>query len=199
MALSRLKVGFKEENNGLFPPFDRFTSFICQETRRRNDPSFMLSRTNERSHDAPPRSFRNKISVHKTDVSIGPDPPTKPPVNKQAGLEKNCPIHNKAHPLGKCRAFRAKSIDERKTILKENDICFKCCTATCHLAKDCKVPVKCSECDSDRHDTAMHIGAPPQISNRPTLLANHGGEEEQAATNTAVSSQCTQVCPRANR
>ncbi|KAK7892056.1 hypothetical protein WMY93_024019 [Mugilogobius chulae] len=190
-----LSVGskFKEDNSGLFPPFDYFTSFICHEARRRNDPSFLFSRTNER-HDTPLRSYGNKISVHKTDVSTGTKQPTKTSTNKQDGQDKNCPIHNKAHPLRKCRAFRAKSIEERKNILKENGICFKCCTSTSHLAKDCKVPVKCSECDSDRHDNAMHIGTPPQVSTRPAPPANDGGEEEQAPTTTTVSSQCTQVC-----
>ncbi|KAM6948701.1 importin-13-like [Aplochiton taeniatus] len=39
-----LSVGsrFKEDNNGYFPPFDYFADFICQEARRRNDPSFIL-------------------------------------------------------------------------------------------------------------------------------------------------------------
>lgn len=191
-----LTVGsrFKEEYKGLFPPFDYFTSFICNEARRRNDPSFMFSRSTERTHEVPPRSFGSKISVHKTDISIGTKPPTSPQVKQRDGLEKNCPIHNKAHPLRKCRAFKAKSIGERRTILKENGFCFKCCDSTSHLAKDCKAQVKCSECDSDRHDTAMHVSAPPQVSARPASPANNGGEEEQTVASTAVSSQCTQVC-----
>lgn len=118
-----------------------------------------------------------------------------PLVKQHHGLEKNCPIHNKAHPLRKCRAFKAKSIEERKTILKENGLCFKCCTSTSHLVKDCKDQVKCSECDSHRHDTAMHVGAQAQVSTRPAPTAN-SGEEEQTVTSTAVNSQCTQICGR---
>lgn len=36
---------FKEENNGLFPPFDHFASFICNEPRRRNQVSYFLAAT----------------------------------------------------------------------------------------------------------------------------------------------------------
>lgn len=191
-----LTVGskFKEESKGQFPPFYYFTSFICNEACRRNDPSFMFSRSYEKAHEAPSRSFGNKISVHKTNVSAGVKPPINLAVKNYEGLEKNCPIHNKAHPIRKCRAFRARSIDQRKTILKENRICFKCCTSTSHLAKDCQASVKCSECDSDRHDTAMHASTPFQVSTRPVPPTNNGGEEEQTATNATVSSQCTQVC-----
>ncbi|XP_054867909.1 uncharacterized protein LOC129347292 [Amphiprion ocellaris] len=191
-----LTVGsrYKEEYKGQFPPFDYFTSFICNEACRRNDPSFLFSRSHERQHEALSRSFGNKISVHKTEVSTGANQPTNPQVMHLKGLEKNCLIHNKAHPLRKCRAFRAKSIEERKTILKQSGICFKCCAATSHLAKDCKAQVKCSECNSDHHDTAMHISVPPQGSTRPAPPARDGGEEEQTDIDTAVSSQCTQVC-----
>ncbi|XP_057699488.1 collagen alpha-1(XI) chain-like isoform X2 [Corythoichthys intestinalis] len=190
-----LSVGskFKEENEGLFPPFDFFTHFIVTEARRRNDPSFMLN------YEPPTRNYKAKISVHKTEVATEIKMPTNSRTThteKKIDIsEKNCPIHNKAHPLKKCRAFRAKTIEERRTILKENGFCFKCVTPSSHLAKDCKAKVKCIECDSDRHDTAMHLGL-PQVTTytRPAPPANDGGEEEETTTDDAVSSQCTQVC-----
>lgn len=61
------------------------------------------------------KSFNTKksITVHKTDVSTINDDPNK-----------NCPLHNKPHPLKKCRTFRLKSIDDRKAFLKQKGICF---------------------------------------------------------------------------
>ncbi len=71
--------------------------------------------------------------------------------------DKLCPIHKKAHPLRKCRIFREKSLEERKAFLKENGICFRCCMSSQHIAKYCKAHVKCTDCGSENHDTALHI------------------------------------------
>ncbi len=189
---------FKENNNGYFPPFDYFADFICQEARWRNDPSFIFlcaSNNGPRSDRVVSNNYGRKISVHKTDISSGKDPPANSPERSFCGSEKNCPIHNKPHLLRNCRVFRRKTLEERKSILKENGICFKCCTSASHLAKDCKAAVKCMECDSDRHHAAMHPGPPPQVYRRPTSPPDNGGEEEENASDSkAISSHCTQVC-----
>lgn len=33
-----------------------------------------------------------------------------------------CPIHNKPHPLAKCRGFRGKHLDERRAYLEEKSV-----------------------------------------------------------------------------
>jgi len=67
-------------------------------------------------------------------------------------------VHNRPYPLKKCCTFRAKSIEKRKSFLRENAICYKCCTSTSPLAKDCKLTVKCSECESNRQScTLAHL------------------------------------------
>ncbi|XP_063766814.1 uncharacterized protein LOC134882797 [Eleginops maclovinus] len=145
---------FKEKNKGYFPPFDVFSDLICHEARRRNDPSFVLPSSNStswKSDKTTSRNFGSKISVQKTGVSSGKDPPTDIPEKKAEGPEKNCPIHNKPHALWKCRTFRGKLLEERKSILKDNGMCFKCCMSSSHLARDCKTILKCAECGSDRH------------------------------------------------
>lgn len=139
---------YKDEHRGRFPPFSYFTEFICYEARTRNDPSFMLSTNNcalERGEKFSNRysHTRTSISVHKTDVSSAEDPSGNTATKKSPGAEKTCPIHNKPHPLRKCRGFRAKTLEERKAFLKENGLCYRCCASTSHLAKDCKVMVKC--------------------------------------------------------
>lgn len=199
-----LSVGskFKEDNKGYFPPFDYFADyfadFICDEARRRNDPSFMLlyaSNNGLKSDKVVSNNHGRKMSVYKTDISSGKDPPANSPERKPGVPEKNCPIHNKPHSLRKCRVIRGKMLVERKRILKENGICFKCCISASHLARDCKAAVKCLECDSERHHAAMHPGPPPQVYRRPTPPPDNGGEEEEhVSDSTAISSHCTQVC-----
>lgn len=186
----------KEENGGRFPPFEFFSRFVCYEARKRNDPSFALPSTSG-SPLKPEKPFfkstRNPISVHKTDVfSTGSS--TNRLVKSVSDPNKICPIHGKPHPLKRCKAFRAKNLEDRKTFLKERGICFKCCGSTTHLARDCATAVKCAECDSTYHDSAMHPGPAPQVM-APSTSPHNGGEgEESYDIKAVVNSNCTEVC-----
>lgn len=133
------------------------------------------------------------ITVNKTDIS-------SPQYNKATNGDpsKMCPLHNKPHSLQSCKAFRNKQIEERKVFLRKNGICFKCCATTLHLAKDCKASIKCSECESTYHITAMHPSPPnPQPKAPPTPQLDGGEAETTNADNvgaTVVTSNCTEVC-----
>lgn len=103
-----------------------------------------------------------------------------------------CPLHKKFHSLLKCRAFRGKPLKERETFIRNNGICFKCCSSTAHIAKFCRVNITCNECNSEEHNTALHPGPPPwAVSIRSA--AENGGEDNPPIA-TGVVSQCTQVC-----
>ncbi|XP_067282594.1 uncharacterized protein [Pseudorasbora parva] len=181
---------FKEENGGRFPPFEFFTRVICYEAKKRNDPSFVYSNASGSSVKVESpylKSTKNPIAVHKTNVS---------PAESSTSIDpnKSCPIHAKPHPLKKCKAFRAKDLQVRKAFLKERGFCFKCCGSNSHVAKDCTVVVKCSECDSTNHVSAMHPG-PPSQSTAPVISSMNGGEgEEGNDSREVIISSCTEVC-----
>nr|XP_021331373.1 uncharacterized protein LOC110439581 [Danio rerio] len=177
-----------KESHGRFPPFDYFCSFVCHEAKKRNDPSFMYqssAMTTVKSDKFTGKSFHtNKpISVHKTDVCAVKEDPNK-----------ICPLHNKPHSLKKCRTFRNKLLDDRKAFLKEKGICFKCCSSISHHAKECKSFVKCFECNSTNHDTAMHPGPSPQVVKSLPPSQEDGGEGEDNSDMTSVNTSCTEVC-----
>ncbi len=163
---SQYKLQFQVQ----FPPFTFFADFVCREAYIRNDPSFTfhLSSTApvkpeiSMKRGGPLKSF---ISTHKTEIaqttSSTDSPDSKPDINRQ------CPIHKKTYPLKRCRAFRAKSIEERKMFLKEHNICFRCCSSNDHVAKDCDVSMQCTECGSNKHVTALHSGPPPWMLKVP--------------------------------
>lgn len=177
-----------------FPPFSFFVEFVCTEARARNDPSFNFSSLSinpgglnrySESHT----HVHKPVAVHKTDVM----PPFNLSYEKSLQratneIDKQCPIHHKPHPLKKCRAFREKPLEERKRILKESSICFRCCSSIKHVAKNCDVSVKCSECESDKHLAALHPGPAPWHSGS-TPFSLHGGEEEESYGGD-VSSKC---------
>ena len=185
---------FKEEHGGRFPPFSFFTNFICYEAHTRNDPSFALpSNSNPPTKDKPVHQSE-RMSVHKTEISPDTEPDKSTSPKQVQDPEKDCPIHHKPHPLRKCREFRAKPLDDRKTFLREHGICYKCCASNSHLAKDCKATIKCSECESDRHITAMHLGPAPKAQPVPNTTPEHNEEEEDPTSSTTVNSHCTEVC-----
>ena len=190
---------FKEEYNVPFPPFGYFVDFVCQQAKRRNDPSFSLIPGNTdppmMGKSAPKfSSQRPPISVHKTEVSSYTSTSADTTRKSKVDHTKQCPLHNKPHPLQKCRGFREKSIVDRKAFLKQHGICYKCCASSAHLAKNCDSSIKCVECGSGSHTSALHPGPAPWSSEAQIPACQHGGEEENNVGETTVSSSCTQVC-----
>nr|XP_054604550.1 uncharacterized protein LOC129165413 [Nothobranchius furzeri] len=186
---------FKEDHNVSFPPFSFFVEFVKGQAKARNDPSFTttfnssLSYVNQMSSHRKDKSAnhynqRSAVTVHKVDISSE---------DKEAEDDKKqCPIHQKPHPLKKCRGFRIMPLDDRKKLLRENKLCFRCLTSTSHQAKDCSVQIKCEECDSERHLAALHPGPAPQLLKSPPSRQGHGGEQNKQDQD--VTTTCTEVC-----
>lgn len=182
---------YKSAHQVAFPPFSFFCDFISREARTRNDPSFALS-SGIHSVLKPEQQFKRQMKssvyTHKTEVSAATVSQTHSSNYELDDVNKVCPIHKKPHPLNRCRGFRIKPLDERKTFLKEKGVCYRCCATTTHLARDCKAAIKCKECGSDAHIAALHPGPPP------SNLFDHGGEGEKDTPQPAITSKCTEVC-----
>lgn len=111
---------YKVEHHTIFPPFSVFTDFIRAEAKMRNDPSFAAaapSNTPPKGEKFLPKLAKNLIAMHKTEVA---NPAKGDETKGLDNLKKECPIHKKPHPQPKCRAFRAKLLDERKAVLCQN-------------------------------------------------------------------------------
>ena len=164
---------YKLTHNVLYPPFSYFVDFANRMATRQNDPSFKFQqseiglKTTQKSH---------QVSVRKTTLD-----------SETTSKSENviyCVIHENAkqqHTLGDCRTFNAKSIPEKRDLVKKNGLCFKCLNGK-HLAKDCKKLITCEKCNSSRHCTAFHID-----STRTEALSDYGGENN-------ISSKCTEIC-----
>ncbi|XP_056410564.1 uncharacterized protein LOC130346718 [Hyla sarda] len=132
---------------------------------------------------------KTPVAVHKTNVASTGSPyksfKSSQQGNKPKDLTKQCPLHKKPHHLMNCRAFREKSLGDRKEFLKENNICFRCCTTTSHFARNCKVSVTCTE-----HNTALHPEPPSQVSSQ----AEEHDRKQIDTDTTVVTSPCTNIC-----
>jgi len=184
-----LSVGFryKDQHRVPIPPFTVFVDFVTLEARIRNDPSF---KTDQPASRPPPYDNKRRvISANKTEVS--PTNPDTPQRQRVRDLNRYCPLHQAAHPLAECRAFREKPLTERKAFILNHGICFRCCRSTSHLATLCNADVTCGVCSSPRHNTILHPGSPPWTSDPRSNIENGG---EGSSPTAGIVTKCTQVC-----
>lgn len=90
----------------------------------------------------PPGNKQREVSVHKTEVLPNPSYESHGNSKKTDDCNNLRPVHKKPHALLKCRAFREKPIEERRTFQKENNISFKGCASSTHLLNN--VRLKCN-------------------------------------------------------
>jgi hypothetical protein len=116
-------------------------------------------------------------------------------------VPQTCVIHSNrqpSHSLKDCRVFRFKSVANRNKILRDERICYRCCNAK-HMARDCKVNLKCELCSSTEHCTALY----PNDTKGYDPYKEHGGEKHVTSSianstfgnsGSPVSNFCVQVC-----
>ncbi|KAL0162344.1 hypothetical protein M9458_041740, partial [Cirrhinus mrigala] len=188
-----LGTRYKHEHFVSFPPFSVLVDFIATEARARTDPSFsFFTQVSVERLSKWEKPTKPSVYVHKTQI-LGTTKAECRESTERIDPNKYCPLHRKPHPLRKCRGFREKSINDRKQLLKEHYICFRCCSSTDHLAKNCTAEIKCTECGSTTHVIALHPYPPSWKSKSFPSTSEEGGEEDKVDIQE-VKSTCTQVC-----
>ncbi len=92
-------------------------------------PSFIIfSSAPQQKRDRLDRYRQASMTVHKTQVNMS----EKRELSKRV---KSVDPNNKPHPLKICRVFRKKSLEDRKQFIKEQLVCFRCCSSIDHMAK----------------------------------------------------------------
>ena len=184
-------VRYKDKHKVSFPPFSEFAEFIREMSRVKNDPGFMYENTVSCSQSNRDRSDRNApvrpvISARKTEIASN--------ATNNTGLDKLCPLHKTRHPLSQCKGFKFKPMEERRKFLKEKKICFRCLETDQHVKKTCKANVRCEDCGSSNHVSAMHVDSSTPVKtvtpSQSPPAADYGGESSPLL----VSSKCIQVC-----
>lgn len=87
--------------------------------------------------------------------------------------------------------------EERKRIIRDHNICFRCCETSNHFTNRYKAKVSCDVCGSSYHCIALH----DDVSNRQILqnsstVLNHG-EKDYSPSNVvkqSITSKCTDIC-----
>ena len=187
---------YKKDRGIPYPPFPFFVSFIREISEIKNDPALTFEASSHQAGKA-----QHNVYSRKQDILT---------FNTQADTDimKRCPLHRAEHSLNQCRGFRLKTIDERKQILREHNVCYRCCESTKHGARNCKTILKCAHCGKTNHASAMHIARqPPPTTNRygnggeqsPRTDEVHdtkhvdGGEQVSKIDHT-IAAKCTNLC-----
>ncbi|CAB3978844.1 Hypothetical predicted protein [Paramuricea clavata] len=198
---------YKTDHGVEYPPFEEFSKFVQNLALERNDPNLTLEVLGKENHQSRNLGSRQR-QTYKTEIADEEESRRK---NLTCDPIRWCVLHEKPHRLAKCRAFRGKSLEDRKNLLRKNRICFRCVASTTHVAKDCRSTVKCLECQSDKHLTIMHAGKSPEqkepevkdpnADNRQSRdPPSHGGENEATAKRTELCGNehggrsCSKIC-----
>ena len=180
-----------------YPPFTEFSKFVQDVSKERNDPNLLIEQSSGNDH--PPSYSKSPRRAFITDITETDHNSGTPDGDNQYNPNK-CILHGKPHPVAACQAFRAKPIEERKSLIRKHCLCFRCLASASHMAKDCKTSVKCSECGSDKHLAALHVNHLPKPTDPET---DHGGEnrnddggeeEREQAPPEHITASCTQIC-----
>lgn len=193
---------YKVKNNVTFPPFSVFCDFVREQALILNDPS-LNSNISDQHRSKGYASGQSKdgksITVRKTEFQ---QTSGEMAVKSES---THCPFHvNANHSLNECRFFKKKTLSFRKQFLRDNKICFKCCETDKHMYRNCKIAVKCSDCGSLKHPTALHTNGTAVgllaadnsgKGNSPLAgITDHGGEAEKNGGENSLSNKCTSVC-----
>ncbi|XP_072158640.1 uncharacterized protein [Bemisia tabaci] len=74
---------------------------------------------------------------------------------KQSSSQQKCPCCTQDHPIYFCESFLAKSIPERRSFVKEKNLCFNCMKFN-HSSSVCKNQYTCKTCHK-RHNSLLHL------------------------------------------
>ena len=176
----------------LFPPFASFIHwFIGEMSDIRNDPGLIYEMPKPTSHTQRNVNRNRTVSVttRKTNTAF----------ENPKDTTQGCLLHRGAkHTINECTAFQTRSLENRKTLLRNHNLCLRCCETSDHFAKKCHSKIYCDICRSYLHCTALH---PPdecqgsrglQSPNLP--VQKHDEEETRSSTQMAVGTHCTQIC-----
>ena len=143
-------VTYTQKNNDGYPNFAMFASMIQEQSILKNHPYVTViekqGRTERRKSLVPPADPGHTVlkagaitEEHATQTE-----------------EKHCIFHKcNGHNVSECEVFAQKNLDEKTLWIKEQRLCFRCLLPN-HVARQCKVKVKCETCGSDHHSVLLH-------------------------------------------
>lgn len=182
----RLDRAVKLKEKGRIANFKDLVEFLVSATESANDPIFGVQALNgsqeecrdngKRDNEKKPPAPNQISSSFATNITspASSDAVKNGSRDNTGAKAKTCLFCNKARDLDDCVELFKKTMDERKSFLKEKRLCFAC-NETDHVPKGCAKRRTCQKCKK-RHPTALHIDG---------FMMNRGNTDNQAQTTDA--------------
>ena len=173
---------YSDNHQGTYPPFSRFSKIVQEQAKTKNNPNILAGK--DRAHVSPPKRRERDQKSLKTGIrppaenNEVPGKEKKEMTGKNEAKSKHCPYHESgAHNLSECKAFAAKTLEERTQWIMDARLCFRC-FSNAHIASECNTPIRCTICGDKRHSALLHKEKrpPPEPENE------------------VVSAKCTALC-----
>lgn len=172
--------------SGDFPTFEDFAKFVSKEAEIVCNPITSLHALHSSSSSYLKRSTNetkgSKVSVFSTQTNANTEN-----LRLKNGKEKHPCMWCKdnQYQLSKCTNFKERSLEERRTFIKDNKLCYGCVKPG-HSAKDCRHCHTCELCKG-RHPTCPHDEnyKRHEEKDRPVVM-----ERKKSTTEVNAASNC---------
>ena len=166
-----------EDEYGHHPPFPTFIDFLDRQARQFSNRNYETL--------ASDRTLRN-VKAFQTTLEVKPKAVPEDQLPVSSNSSKFCHFHKAStHTLADCKAFRKLKFADRKALLSDNKLCYKCLGN--HMVSKCTTTVTCTVCGRN-HLAALHRASEAEISSAKQL-------PEPAHTPVTNSlTMCTKLC-----
>ena len=138
----------KTRRTGRNVKFIDLVQFIDFHSFRATDPAYsksaMLTGSKETRHDEKTaiKGFNSKTQVTE---------------DRDIIEDNGCPLCKKSHQLEWCPIYKAKDLENKRSVIAEHHLCFKCLKpmSSKHKARTCRNKISCSKCKKE-HPTSLH-------------------------------------------
>ena len=147
-------VNVKTNSGGINPNISVFIGFLERIHAEISDEFFNSFSVNYGKGPSKVLATDSKDSSLITNISSPTIPTNKSSFPNSSSHNTTCPLHtNSKHFLKDCVKFSKMSYEERKELVKQHKLCFRCLGP--HMAKYCKISSRCEKC-ARPHITLMH-------------------------------------------
>ena len=140
------------KNYRRIPSFETFIGFLEEQVRDISNPNYQRP-VPEKNPKSQVTAFQTKIVTSSQNTSETGNSEGNTTTFKSQDSFK-CPVHKaNSHLLVDCYRFKSLSYEDKRKILAEHKLCYKCTQS--HMSRDCTVNAKCEKCKWN-HITLLH-------------------------------------------
>lgn len=142
------------DSDGVFPNFDKFSQFIKDKAKVANHALWSGQTSGNQSSTKTKSQSSKSDSRVQAQTHVAQSESQSEQTKGSQKVCKGCPVCGDEHKVIKCSVFGNMTLAERRSCIREKNMCFGCLIRG-HHSKDCRNRHVCTVC-SKRHPTLLH-------------------------------------------